>query len=213
MYRKILITILCLFTSLLALASELQLNEDAPKTYIVKKGDTLWDISGLFLKEPWLWPKLWRLNPDIDNPHLIYPGDELRLVYDKNGQPMLVKGKPELKWSPKARKLAKEQNPVTIVPLENLRPYLNYSLVLSEDDFENGPVVLGGDEAFKTNMEGAKLYVKGDLDSGKSYAIYHQGEEIIDPETDESLGYHALLVGTAKGVRRGNLEENKPLRR
>ena len=99
-----------------ALADELQIKEDAPKTHIVVKGDTLWDISAMFLNEPWLWPKLWRLNPDIKNPHLIYPGDELRLVYDENGEPMLVKGKPALKWSPEKRKKLKEQNPITILP-------------------------------------------------------------------------------------------------
>ena len=210
MYKRILITIFCLLTTLMAIADELQIKEDAPKSYIVKKGDTLWDISGMFLNEPWLWPKLWRLNPDINNPHLIYPGDELRLVYDEQGQPMLVKGKPELKWSPKARKTLKEQNPVTILPLEHLAPYLNYELVLTQDDIDNAPYILGGDEKYKSNMEGALLYIKGDVEPNQNYAIYHQGEEILDPETKEHLGYHAILVGTAQGIRKGNVEEKTP---
>lgn len=100
MLRKILITI-ALLIPFASVADVLTLKKNAPKSYTVVKGDTLWDISGIFLNQPWLWPKLWRLNPEINNPHLIYPGDVLRLVFDEKGQPMLVKGKPELKWSPK----------------------------------------------------------------------------------------------------------------
>ena len=107
MLIRIFSMILAMTLSVSLLADELKIKPDAPKSYIVKKGDTLWDISGIFLNQPWLWPKLWRLNPEINNPHLIYPGDELRLVFDEQGQPMLVKGKPELKWSPKIRKQLK----------------------------------------------------------------------------------------------------------
>ena len=210
MLKKILITIICLFSTMFALADELQIKEDAPKSYIVVKGDTLWDISGMFLNEPWLWPKLWRMNPDINNPHLIYPGDELRLVYDEKGEPMLVKGKPSLKWSPTARKQLKEQNPISILPLEYLAPYLNYSTVLSKKDLSDSPFILGGDEKYKSNVDGALLYVKGDVVVEQNYAIYHKGEEILDPETKEHLGYQAILVGTAKGLRVGNTEEGSP---
>ncbi len=79
----------------------LNIKPDAPQTYVVVKGDTLWDISALYLDSPWLWPRLWQINPDIDNPHLIYPGDKLSLVW-KNGQPMLSL-KPVVTLSPKAR--------------------------------------------------------------------------------------------------------------
>ena len=75
MLKKILLTLSLCACSLIALADQLTINDDAPKSYVVKKGDTLWDISELFLKQPWLWPKLWRLNPEINNPHLIYPGE------------------------------------------------------------------------------------------------------------------------------------------
>ncbi|TRX58152.1 LysM peptidoglycan-binding domain-containing protein [Thalassomonas sp. M1454] len=210
MLKKILITIICLFSTMFALADELQIKEDAPKTYVVVKGDTLWDISAMFLNEPWLWPKLWRLNPDIKNPHLIYPGDELRLVYDENGEPMLVKGKPALKWSPEKRKKLKDQNPITILPLEHLAPYLNYSTVLSKADLDESPHILGGDEKYKSNIDGALLYVKGEVEIGQNYAIYHQGDEIRDPESNEFLGYQAILVGTALGLRTGNDETQQP---
>lgn len=210
MFKRILITIICLFSSVLAFADELQVKDSAPKSYIVVKGDTLWDISAMFLNEPWLWPKLWRLNPDINNPHLIYPGDELRLVYDEQGQPMLVKGKPKLKWSPTARKQLKDQNPITILPLEHLAPYLNYSMVLTEQKIAKSAYILGGDEKYKSNVDGAILYVKGEIVVGQNYAIYHKGDELIDPETNQHLGYNAILVGTAKGIRTGNLIEKEP---
>ena len=117
-------------------ADELTLNKSAPKSYIVKKGHTLWDISGVFLTQPWLWPKLWRLNPEVSNPHLIYPGEELRLVFDENGEPMLVKGKPKLKWSPKIRKQLKDQNPISTLPLHLISPYIKYDSIATEDMLE-----------------------------------------------------------------------------
>ena len=70
------------------LQAAVDLNDDVPETYIVKKGDTLWGISGMYLQEPWRWPELWDVNPQIDNPHLIFPGDELYLVW-VDGQPRL----------------------------------------------------------------------------------------------------------------------------
>ena len=72
-------------------AQELTLKPDAPKSYTVKQGDTLWDISGLYLAQPWLWPQLWKLNPQLDNPHLIYPGDVLSLSFDADGNPVTLK--------------------------------------------------------------------------------------------------------------------------
>ncbi len=210
MLKKILITILCSSCAFFAFADELTLQEDAPKTYVVKRGDTLWDISGIFLKEPWLWPKLWRMNPDINNPHLIFPGDKLRLVFDADGQPMLVKGKPELKWSPNIRKDMKDANPITIIPLEVLAPYLNYSNVLTEQVLDQSPYILGGDEKYKSNMEGALLYVKGDTVPGQNYGIYHKGDAILDPESGEKLGYYGVLAGTAKAIRAGDLDNKMP---
>ena len=71
------------------IAEELAIKPDAPKSYTVKEGDTLWDISGLYLQQPWQWPQLWKLNPQVVNPHLIYPGDVLSLSYDNQGNPVL----------------------------------------------------------------------------------------------------------------------------
>jgi hypothetical protein len=164
----------------------------------------------LFLKEPWLWPKLWRINPQIDNPHLIYPGDELRLVFDKQGQPMLVKGKPALKWSPTVRTTLKNQTPIKTLPLDVIAPYIKYDTVLSEGVIDSLPYVLGNDEGYKSSVDGFNVYIHGDIGVGKSYALYKKEEEIIDPITQETLGYYGSLVATGKGLRSGNEQLNEP---
>ncbi len=192
------------------LADELALKADAPKSYVVKKGDTLWDISGIFLNQPWLWPKLWRLNPEINNPHLIYPGDELRLVFDAQGQPMLVKGKPELKWSPKIRKHLKEQNPVTTLPLHVIAPFIRYDSVKTLAELEGLPHVIGSDEGYKSSIDGLKVYINSDLVVGQSYGIYHKGTAIVDPKSNETLGYNIRLVGTGKALQSGDMSKKQP---
>jgi hypothetical protein len=210
MVKKIIITTFCLLLPILSLADELTINKNAPKSYVVKKGDTLWDISAIFLKQPWLWPKLWRLNPEINNPHLIYPGDKLRLVFDSKGQPMLVKGKPELKWSPKVRKTIKDQSPVSTLSLDVIAPYIKYENFIAADKIDALPYVLGSDEGYKSSINHFKLYIKGNLIEGQSYAFYEKGEAIVDPETLETLGYYAKLAGTGIAVREGDIENKKP---
>jgi hypothetical protein len=192
------------------MANELALKADAPQSYIVKKGDTLWDISGVFLNQPWLWPKLWRLNPDINNPHLIYPGDELRLVFDAQGQPILVKGKPELKWSPKVRKQLKDQNPVSTLPLHVIAPYIRYDTVKSLAELAGLPYIIGSEKGYKSSVDGFKIYINSDLIVGQSYGIYHKADAIVDPETQQSLGYNIRLIGTGKALQSGNMSKQQP---
>lgn len=96
------------FVSAFSFADTLKLKSDAPERYVVKKGDTLWDISTLYLKSPWNWPKLWGMNLQIENPHLIYPGDILSLQYNSQGEPRLVvnpksnRAKKQFKLSPES---------------------------------------------------------------------------------------------------------------
>ena len=210
MLKKFLLLTISLIFSTTLLAEVLTLKNNAPKSYVVKKGDTLWDISGVFLKEPWLWPKLWRINPQIANPHLIYPGDELHLVFDEQGNPMLVKGKPALKWSPKVRTQLKAQAPVKTLPLDVIAPYIKYDIVLSGEVIDSLPYVIGNDEGYKSGVDGFKLYINGDINIGQSYALYQKSEEIFDPITQESLGFYGRLLATGKGLRSGNHQLNEP---
>ena len=209
-YTQFIVAVLILIMPMSLWADELALKDSAPKSYFVKKGDTLWDISGVFLKQPWLWPKLWRLNPEVSNPHLIYPGEELRLVFDEKGEPMLIRGKPELKWSPKVRQQLKEQQPISTLPLHLIAPYLKYDMLATEQQLESSAYILSNEEGTKYSADGLKLFAKGKINVGHSYAIYKKGDEVIDPESDNSLGFHLILVGTAKAMASNNEEENTP---
>jgi hypothetical protein len=178
----------------------------------VVKGDTLWDISAIFLEQPWLWPKLWRLNPEINNPHLIYPGDIITLVFDEKGEPMLVlkPAKASYKWSPKIRQKSKDDTAIRLLPLEVIAPFIKYDHLFSAEQLEKLPYVIGNDEGYKSSINGFNVYVNNELDLAKTYAIYNKGEEVIDPETGDSLGFYVDLVATGQALRTGNQIENEP---
>lgn len=214
----------CLTTT--ASADILAIKPDAPKSYTVKQGDTLWDISGLYLQQPWLWPQLWKLNPQVENPHLIYPGDVLSLSYDKDGQPVLTvngsalkvspsdsaaaPGQGIRKLSPQARKSLKNVKAVTTIPLMMIRPFLTYEQSLSAEQIDSLPYVLGADDHVKNASQGHILYVRGQLQQDAAYGIYRKGKAYVDPQTEEILGYETILVGTARAFRAGGTEVNVP---
>ncbi|MFY8274627.1 LysM peptidoglycan-binding domain-containing protein [Pseudoalteromonas sp. SSDWG2] len=211
MIKQLSAAVFALTVAFPSLADVLAVKEDAPEQYVVKKGDTLWDISAIYLDKPWLWPELWQMNPQVDNPHLIYPGDTLYLVYDAQGNPRLVSERPDnyQKLSPHGRKTLK-RDAVPTISLELLRPFLTYEQALSEDEINAAPYVLGANENVKRSTQGHILYVKGDLERNRSYAIYHKNRPYTDPQTEELLGYEVKLVATAKAFRSGNVEEGVP---
>lgn len=214
MLKKILLTLSLIACSTISLADQLKINDNAPKKYVVVKGDTLWDISSIFLNQPWLWPKLWRLNPEIHNPHLIYPGDIISLVYDENGEPMLVldspKVKPSYKWSPKIRQKNKEESAIKLLPLEVIAPFLKYDHLFSAEQLGKLPHVIGSDEGYRSSITGFKVYVNKDLELSKTYAIYNKGVEVFDPDTKQSLGFYVDLVATGQAIRTGEMDDNEP---
>ncbi len=229
MLKKIILTAAFFTLPWISAADELQINEGAPKTYIVEEGDTLWDISSLFLEQPWLWPQLWRLNPEISNPHLIYPGDVLNLVYDEQGEPQLViaettsveepveevyvapvvRGKPTIQLSPQLRRSDKEK-PISTLPLHVIAPYIQYDSLLTQQQIDEAPHIIGSEHGYKSSIEGFKVYVTSNLDVGKSYAIYHKEDVMLDPETQEPLGYYVKLAGTAQAIRKGDMDNRRP---
>ncbi|MEO2281428.1 LysM peptidoglycan-binding domain-containing protein [Pseudoalteromonas pernae] len=211
MIKQLSAAVFALAVAFPSLADVLAVKEDAPEQYVVKKGDTLWDISAIYLDKPWLWPELWQLNPQVDNPHLIYPGDTLYLVYDAQGRPRLVGKRPDnyQKLSPHGRKTLK-RDAVPTISLELLRPFLTYEQALSEEEINAQPYVLGANENVKRSTQGHILYVKGNLERNRSYAIYHKNRPYIDPETEEVLGYEVKLVATAKAFRSGDVDAGVP---
>jgi hypothetical protein len=177
-----------------------ELNENVPETYIVKKGDTLWGISGMYLKEPWLWPELWDANPQIDNPHLIYPGDELHLVW-VDGQPRLrlSRGR-DVKLNPTMR-VKPLDLAIPVIPLDQIGPWLVSNRVMSADDINHSAYIVAGDERRLISGPGNKIYGRGPFPDGeRAYGIYRIGEHFVDPVTNEFLGYQVRDMGTAKLV-------------
>lgn len=141
------------------------LRPDHPDSYTVVEGDTLWSIAGRFLNNPWQWPEIWQANEQIKNPHLIYPGDVISLVY-VDGKPMLTKGgipgqRPQQeKLSPRVRDMG-DRRAVGPIPLDELRPFLEHMRVLPEADAKALPYVVGNEETRLRTTEMGLVYVRG----------------------------------------------------
>ena len=209
--RILVITIwVCALLGYKATADKLAIKADAPEQYIVKKGDTLWDISSLYLNDPWKWPQLWKQNPQVENPHLIYPGDTLNLIYTPSGDPVLVMGKKVIKLSPQKRIRHKREEPIPLLPLNRIKPFLSYELTIEKSAMGSLPYVLGTDRAVKRALPGDMLYIKGDLGAERRFAVYRKGKEYIDPQTEDTLGYEAVLVAVAKLETTGDPDRGVP---
>ncbi|AOE51009.1 LysM peptidoglycan-binding domain-containing protein [Kangiella sediminilitoris] len=187
-------------------SQEVELRADHPDTYVVEKGDTLWDISGRFLTKPWNWPEIWHVNPQVENPHLIYPGDILKLVYI-DGKPYLVKASDgTIKLRPKARVLS-EGDAITTIPMEIIRPFLINELVVDDASiFDEAPYVVAlAEERVISGGLDDRLYIRGlDAGQGSSYGIYRQGKEYRDPVTNELLGIEARYLANGEVIKEGD---------
>ncbi|MFK7956651.1 MAG: LysM peptidoglycan-binding domain-containing protein [Lysobacterales bacterium] len=164
-------------------AAQVELRDDHPDRYVVVKGDTLWDISDRFLQKPWLWPEIWQVNPQIENPHLIYPGDEINLVYI-DGEPRLsLRRGRKLSPHPRRTSLAEAIEPIN---LNDIRHYLDKRTILDAAELENLPYVVAMEESYLAATEGHRVYVRG-LEGaavGESYAIVRPSVEFREtPET------------------------------
>ena len=201
--RKSLLALLLLAAGGLAQA-DVQLKAGHPENYTVVKGDTLWDISGRFLSQPWKWPELWHVNPQIKNPNLIYPGDTLSLTY-VNGQPRLTLNRGEsrgtIKLSPQVRSTPMAEA-IPTIPLEVINAFLfNNRIVDSEADFTGAPYVLAGGGESVVMGAGQKIYARGTFaDQQPSYGIFRQGKTYTDPVSKEFLGINANVIGNADVV-------------
>jgi hypothetical protein len=181
----------------------MDMKADAPERYVVKTGDTLWDIASVYLEEAWQWPQIWALNTDIANPHLIYPGDEIFLVMI-DGQPRLrlqrgVRVDPALvKRVPSIRRT----NTTTAVPalaLGQIEAWLAKVKIVDAADFDRMPYILGGVDGKTLLKTGDLIYVRGALATGvSSFKIYQSGQRYVDPATGAAIGLEAEEVGQAR---------------
>lgn len=206
MARRLLALLLVLACVPAARAETLALAPDHPERYVVQRGDTLWDISGHFLRQPWRWPELWSVNPQVENPHLIYPGDVLRLVWTTDG-PRLVRdgaGGGTLKLSPRVRETPITE-PIPAIPLGKIRAFLERAVVLRSDDLARFSYVVEGPDARVVSAHGDRVHARHVEDpDGTQYDLFRLGEPYIDPDTGEHLGFAALHVGEGELTRAGD---------
>lgn len=205
MIRTILLSFLFVFISLPLVAEEVVLKTEHPQRYEVVKGDTLWDISGKFLKYPWHWPDIWQVNPQIENPHLIYPGDVVSLVY-RDGRPVLevTRGLAAYKMSPKVREIILE-DAITTIPLSAIEPFLSKPRVVGEEVMDAAPYIVASAEERLISGAGDIVYARGMEESdGKYFSVFRGGKVYQDPVTEEILGYEAIYTADALVQQKGN---------
>mgnify|MGYP003896377391 FL=1 len=173
------------------------LNNDVPLNYVVQQGDTLWGISGVYLQEAWRWPELWDANPQLDNPHRIYPGDVLALRWE-GGRPRLgLSSRGGLKLSPNVRSQSLD-TAIPPIPRDQIDPFLRNNRILESGAFSDLPYVIAGDAQRIISGLGDRIYVRGPVASGDQvFGIIREGSPVIDPTTQEVLGITALDIGSA----------------
>ena len=189
-----------------------ELMADAPDSYTVKRRDTLWDISKMFLKSPWRWPELWGMNLDqIRNPHLIYPGQILFL--DKaNGRARLRLGEPigssggpsgDATLTPRVRSSEVASNGIASIPFNLIEPFLNEAVIFEGNQLADAPRIVATQEGRVLLSRGDIAYVRGDIPKEREYRIFREPRPLRDPTTHEVLGYEATYVGSSEYVQQG----------
>lgn len=187
-----------------------ELSPTAPDSYTVKRGDTLWDISSMFLLRPWRWPELWGMNLDqIRNPHLIYPGQVLFLE-TKDGRARLRVGQPvgtpgsTIKVSPRVRSSSLDNAAIASIPLHLIEPFLNEAVIFNSNELEQAPRIVATQEGRVLVSRGETAYVRGELGELRDWRLFRNPKPLLDPGTKEVLGYEATYLGTAEYTRPGS---------
>lgn len=198
---------LLLILSLLSMpwvCSAIHLRANAPKRYVVREGDTLWEIAGKFLDKPWEWKKIWHSNPQVKNPNRIYPGAVLAIRY-QNGQPYLVMTRHgTYKLSPQARPQP-SFHAIPTIPLGAIKPFLDGAQVMDDDQLSHAPYVVAYAEKHLLAGPGVEVFVKNLPPSKqKRYAFFRPDGEYVDPITHEFLGYIARYIGHGDLIEGGN---------
>ena len=189
------------------------LADNFPERYVVVKGDTLWDISGRFLRDPWRWPEIWQGNSQVENPDLIYPGDVLVLTFI-DGKPVLRKlGRDTIKLSPTAR--SEDLNAIPTIDPGSIQAYLTAPLVTDESELDKAPYIVDGFDDRLLLGEYSKFYARGFVrvdEEGNEvrtpivdkYSVFRTGRKFTDPVTGEHLGWEAVDLGKALFQKNGD---------
>ncbi|HEY8585187.1 MAG TPA: LysM domain-containing protein [Rhodanobacter sp.] len=230
MIKKIIVLLAGMLVTVAVYAAGAQLRGDHPDSYTVRSGDTLWDISAKFLTKPWLWPEIWQANPQVRNPHLIYPGDVLNLSF--------IGGGPRVGLQPRVRR---EGEAITAIPLSELKMFLKDMRVMDSNAVSSAPYVVGLEESRLRGTVGQNIYVRGlQGEPGQRWAIvrpshvfrgFNQGDaanaDLVAHELDsnaamvnapwrensrndghygkgDDLGVEVSVIGTAETLRTGD---------
>ena len=174
------------------------IKDTAPLRYIVKKGDTLWDIASYFLRDPWLWPEVWYVNPQVRNPHLIFPGDELLLVY-ADGRPQVTRvGGGIERLSPRVRATPLEAA-IPAIPIDAIRNFLNGPRLVDRDVLRSAPYIVDFVGEHLLGGRGNPVFVKGMDPAGiTSYQTVREGDAYRDPDDGRVIGIEAIPVGQSE---------------
>ncbi len=170
----------------------------------MKRGDTLWGIAKVFLRDPWYWPEIWQVNPQVHNPHLIYPGDTLRLVFIDGKPQILLQRGDEARVEPRVRSEPLE-TAITTIPYATVAAFMSKPSVLDQNQIKNAPYVLATRDLHVVMSEGNTLYARGftgPVESGAHYNVVRVGEKLIDPDDKRLLGYNGIFTGAAHVTRR-----------
>ncbi len=171
---------------------------NAPERYVVQKGDTLWDISAKFLTDPWYWPEIWHINPQVANPHLIYPGDELALTWVDGRPQVTIASGGATRLSPQVRESPLSEA-IHAIPYERIAAFMQRPAVLTQDEVDGAPYVVRARDERLISAVGNDIYVRrlSDAAMGGRYSVYHVGDEMKDPDDGDVLGYQGLYAGEA----------------
>lgn len=177
----------------------------APRTYTVRPGDTLWDISTAFLRDAWLWPEIWHVNPQVENPHLIYPGDVLALAYGADGSPQVTLERGgATRLSPRVRSEPLD-GAITAIPYEAVASFMSKPTVLEKDEINRAPYVVSTREQHLVAAVGNTIYVLGELEGEVSsrFNVVHVGDPLRDPDDNHLVGYQGIYTGSARLLEHG----------
>jgi len=184
---------------------------NAPDSYVVKRGDTLWGIAKVFLRDPWYWPEIWQVNKQIQNPHLIYPGDTLRLVYI-NGQPHVVLQRGVMERGNSARVEPRVRSQpleaaITTIPYEAVAAFMSKPTVLSKEQIKGAPYVFATRDDHVALADGDTLYARGftaPAQMGSHYNVVRVGDALRDPDDNRIVGYDGVFTASARVTRLGD---------
>ena len=211
MSKTIRVMIAAIFTVYAAFSHALTLKADAPERYTVVKGDTLWGISERYTDSPWHWPDIWYQNEQIEDPHLIYPGDVIGLIMVDGKMKVAVVSRGEasrtVKLTPTAR-VEPIESAIPTIPMDAVAPFISNNRIVKKSDLQNAPYIVSAGVDRVISGAGEEVYARGDFSEGvaTAYGVFRASTLYRDPKTNEVLGLEAREIGQGEVITQtGNL--------